>query len=124
MRIPRGTPKFRFENSEDLASHRADGRSSEIGSAMDSSGLIGGVYVSGVADDEGRVSNGITFTAGQTRDIPHGMGRPARGFVVVDATGSQPLLYRTILSPADGDDRFVRLTHAGASSTTVKLLVL
>lgn len=96
----------------------------EVTGAVRRSGLGGAVLVTGLPNDTGGISNGITFTAGQTLDIPHNLGRRAQGFIVVDATGSAPQLYRVPAQPVDREDTFMRLTHAGASSTTVKLLVL
>ncbi len=37
----------------------------------------------------------LTFTAGQTRSVDHGLGRVPKGFIVIDAQTAAPLLYQS-----------------------------
>lgn len=64
----------------------------------------------------------LTFTAGQVRDIAHGLDKKVRGFFLVNPRTSAPLVYRTVQSDAL-EGRYLRLTHSGASSTTFDLVV-
>lgn len=69
---------------------------------------------------DARTVANVTFTAGQTQDVAHGLGRAAVGFIGVNARTSAPLLYR---STSPDEVSFVRLTHSGASTTLVDLVV-
>lgn len=64
----------------------------------------------------------VTFTAAQTRDLAHGLGRAAVGYLAVNARTSAPLLYRSSLS-SEVERSFFRLTHSGASTTLFDLVV-
>lgn len=79
--------------------------------------------VNGLAiPQDARVLTDVVFTAGQVRDISHGLTSRARGFLAVNARTSAPLLFRTLQSDAL-EARILRLTHSGASSTTFDLVV-
>lgn len=69
---------------------------------------------------DARTVTAVTFTAGQTQDVAHGLGRAAVGFVAANAQTSAPLLYR---GTSPDETRFVRLTHSGASTTLVDLVL-
>ena len=69
---------------------------------------------------DARTVSTVTFTAGQTQDVAHGLGRAAVGFVAVNARTSAPLLYR---STSPDETRFIRLTHSGGSTTLVDLVL-
>lgn len=70
------------------------------------------------------LTDGITFTTGQTKNVFHGLGREATGFLVVDARTSAHELYRVTTGiDATLAKTYIRLTHSGASTTVVKLLV-
>lgn len=69
---------------------------------------------------DARTLTSETFTAGQTRDIAHGLGRAAVGFLAVNARTSAPLLYR---GTAPSETTSIRLTHSGAGTTLVDLVV-
>ncbi len=72
----------------------------------------------------GGISDGITFTTGQTKNVFHGLGREPAGFIVIDARTSAPVLIRTTTGlDSDLKKTHIRLTHGGASTTIVKLLV-
>lgn len=71
---------------------------------------------------DARTISDVVFAAGQVRDLAHGLSSRARGYLVMNARGSAPLVYRTVQSDAL-EGRFLRLTHSGASSTTFDLVV-
>lgn len=62
------------------------------------------------------------FTAGQTRDLSHGLGRPAVGFLVVNGRTSAPEVFRVVVGGA-AEERLLRLTHSGASATLCDVVV-
>jgi len=71
---------------------------------------------------DGVVIRDLSFTMGQTRDIPHGFRRAARGYMPVNARGGEVLLYRTVM--ADEEEKVqIRLTHVAVSTTTFDLVV-
>lgn len=45
----------------------------------------------------GNIVRGLVFTAGQTRSVPHGLGRAYTGFRVEHAVGAAPALYAVAL---------------------------
>lgn len=64
----------------------------------------------------GALAEKLAFTAGQTRRVPHGLGRKPVGWVVTYATTSAPLLFVTT-----SDTNYITLTHSGASATTCSI---
>lgn len=69
-------------------------------------------------------SDGVTFTAGQTLEVAHTLGRRVTGFIVANAELSAPELTRDDANLTVGlETTHTRLTHNGGSDTRVKLLV-
>lgn len=64
----------------------------------------------------GALSSGLTFTTGQVKRVPHGLGRRPVGWLVTYATGSAPVLFATV-----SDAQYITLTHSGASTTTCNI---
>jgi hypothetical protein len=71
---------------------------------------------------DARTVKGLTFTAGQTVDVAHGLTRKAVGYLVVNARAGIPLVYRT-LQTEELEARLIRLTHTGAWTTLLDLVV-
>jgi hypothetical protein len=80
--------------------------------------LLNGVYL---ATDPSTSQLGYTFTSGQTRTLTHGLGYKLSGWLVVDDNGSSKgsLLRATSID----DTQYIKLTHLGAASCSVKLWV-
>lgn len=87
-----------------------------------------GIAVLGVDDStqfRGQ-TDGISFTAGQAREIKHGLGRRPLGFMIINATGEAPQLYRDDANLTTGlETSHLRLVRAAgaAGTSTVKLWV-
>lgn len=71
----------------------------------------------------GGLTDGVSFTAGQTKDVFHGLGRTPIGFIVIDVQTNAQALKRVTIDDAQLSKTHIRLTHTGASTTAVKLLV-
>ncbi len=71
---------------------------------------------------DARLVTDVTFTAGSSANVAHGLGRAPKGFVASNARTSAPSLYRTLQS-AELELVYLRLTHSGAGTTLVDLVV-
>lgn len=67
----------------------------------------------------GNLITGLVFTAGQTRDIDHGLARAYAGFFVTRAQGNEPLLYEPATLPANLRPAKLRLTSVKAGTYDV-----
>lgn len=88
---------------------------------------MNGQAVFGLPDvsQPGGITDGISFTNGQSRDVPHNLGREATGFVVIDCRGYPHSLVR-----ATQTDPLLKKTHiklsndaSAVGTCTVKLWV-
>lgn len=84
--------------------------------------LLQGVIIVGTPQTDGSITDGVTFTSSGSQELPHGLGRRAQGFLVVDAQTSAPDLRRVTVTTGL-EETHIKLTHAGASNTVVRLLV-
>jgi hypothetical protein len=64
----------------------------------------------------GALAADITFQAGQTVRVPHGLGRKPQGWLVVYATRSAPEL-----CALTSDAYYISLVHGGGAVTTCSL---
>jgi hypothetical protein len=88
---------------------RIDEAQRRLATAVAVPGIFDGAVM--ITRDDGAAVDGVAFTAGQTREIAHSLGRAARGFLEI-ALADQTT--RPVLTPAfaAGLDlgRFVRVT--------------
>ena len=75
-----------------------------------------------VVPSDARLLSDVSFTAGQVRDVEHALPFAVRGFFAVNPRTSAPLIYRTVMD-ADAERIAIRLTHSGASTTLVDLVI-
>lgn len=101
---------------------RIQQRQDDAAGAARSIPWLQGTLLEGLRQEDGSITNGIEFTTGQTRELPHGLGRASRGFLAVGASGSEPLLYQSE-STQGLEASHIKLTHAGASTTRVRVWV-
>lgn len=81
--------------------------------------LIDGLFSTGTQRGDGRGPGVVVGTS--TTTIVHGLGRPPRGFLVVDAFGSVgATVVRSVTQPADPSNAF---NLNASSSITLKLWV-
>ena len=107
MKLPRTTV-----HTEDRAAQEGDRRRNAVETAVNGMAIPSGA----------RTVSGLTFTAGQTRDIAHGLRQKPVGYFVVNAQTGIPLVYRPIQAD-ELEARLIRLTHTGAWVTLFDLVV-
>lgn len=107
MKLPRTTI-----HTDDRAAQEGDRRRNAVETAVNEMAIPSGA----------RTVSGLTFTAGQTRDIAHGLRQKAIGYFLVNAQTGIPLVYRTVQG-AELEKRLIRLTHTGAWTTFFDLVV-
>jgi hypothetical protein len=102
-------------------------RDQKVAQKSDGSLLRDAILLSGVPDPTrgiGALTDGITFTSGQSITLQHHLGRKAIGFLVTDAQLSAASLVNiTSTLSTDVQKTSIRLQHTGGSTTRVKLLV-
>ena len=122
MSAVKSLQRFRFEPSNDLAESRRDADIGMLARRLASILPLSGVFVGGLIGTDGRYSDGIAIAGFGSVNVPHGLGRPALGFIVADQQDSPASIVRT--APTTGmEDTHIGITSTSASATRVKLWV-
>lgn len=114
-----------IEYGKDRANLAVQRQMNEVAKRTAAIPLAAGNFIAGEYDatQPGKLTDGISFTAGQTKDIPHYLGREPMGFVVVDAQGNAAYLVRLPQTDAQLKKTHIRLQENAGLAFRVKLVV-
>jgi hypothetical protein len=66
---------------------------------------------------EGNMIEGVSLTNGATTAVPHGLGRPARGYLLCNVTGTAPNVYRLVQANTALENTQILLDNSGLPCT-------
>lgn len=95
----------------------------KVSAKVNANPLANAVVISGLIEN-GVVTDGVSFTPGQTRELAHGLGYRASGFVILDQRSAFAQLGRIAVT-AGLEETHIALNHysLAPATTYVKLAV-
>lgn len=96
----------------------------DVAAKVNANPLANAVVITGLVQTDGSTSDGVEFAVGQTRELAHGLGYRASGFVILDQRSAFAQLGRVAVT-AGLEDTHIALNHysLAPATTYVKLAI-